>query len=103
MLPVFPEAAGRHREVLTAREQGMSGVRGEPVDVWLRHGRPARFVWRGRMYTVLLVLDHLLPAADPPGGRECWRVEATPLRAVPAVVYLLCRDPVTDRWSLSRA
>jgi hypothetical protein len=25
--------------------------------VWLRDGKPARFVWRGRLYTVLAVLD----------------------------------------------
>ena len=35
----------------------MRGIRGEPVEVWLRHGRPARFVWRGRMYTVMFVLE----------------------------------------------
>ena len=35
----------------------MRGIRGEPVEVWLRDGRPARFVWRGRMYTVMFVLD----------------------------------------------
>ena len=29
----------------------------EPVGVWLRDGKPARFVWRGRLYTVLAVLD----------------------------------------------
>jgi hypothetical protein len=51
----------------------MRGIRGEPVEVWLRNGRPARFVWRGRMHTVIFVLDrHVRPAATPadpgPGG-----------------------------------
>lgn len=84
------------------------GIRGEPVEVWLRHGRPARFIWRGRMHTVLFVLDRrsapAVPPADPAtaAGRECWRVEATPERTVPATTYELCRDLDTDRWSLSR-
>jgi|SRR5215472_6229132 len=44
----------------------MRGIRGEPVEVWLRNGRPARFVWRGRMYTVMFVLDRqITPAATP--------------------------------------
>jgi hypothetical protein len=47
----------------------MRGIRGEPVEVWLRDGRPARFVWRGRMYTVMFVLDRQVApagtAADP--------------------------------------
>ena len=103
----------------------MRGVRGEPVEVWLRHSRPARFVWRGRMYTVMFVLDRRLapgavppqrdepPSGDPqpgepragdpqPGDRECWRVEATPERAVPPTTYELCHDIAADRWSLSR-
>ncbi len=89
----------------------MHAIRGEPVEVWLRHGRPARFVWRGRMYTVLLVLERrLTPGPDPadpdapyPGGRECWRVEATPLRTVPPANYELCHDLAADRWELLRA
>ena len=44
----------------------MRGIRGEPVEVWLRSGRPARFVWRGRMHTVIFVLDRQVrPAATP--------------------------------------
>ncbi|HEY2075420.1 MAG TPA: DUF6504 family protein [Streptosporangiaceae bacterium] len=44
----------------------MRGIRGEPVEVWLRNGRPARFVWRGRMHTVMFVLDRQVrPAATP--------------------------------------
>jgi hypothetical protein len=97
----------------------MRVIRGEPVEVWLRDGRPARFVWRGRMHTVMFVLERPLalaaepeaglpmtPSADQPGvtpdGRECWRVEATPERTVPPATYELCYDPAGDRWSLSR-
>jgi hypothetical protein len=114
----------------------MLGTPGEPVDVWLTDGRPGRFVWRGRMYTVMLVLEHepgrrsardrdsrgrdsgARDAGARDGNdrgdddrgdddragadRECWRVEATPLRAVPPATYELCRDIVTDRWSLLR-
>jgi len=100
---------------------------GEPVEVWLRDGTPARFVWRGRRYTVMFVLDrHFVPAApsvssDPPlispdaplvspdaepagagGGNDCWRVEATPERTLPPARYELCHDLVADRWLLSR-
>jgi hypothetical protein len=88
----------------------MRGIRCEPVEVWLRHSRPARFVWRGRMYTVMFVLDRRVspgaaaahPDDPPPGDRECWRVEATPERAVPPTTYELCHDIAADRWSLSR-
>jgi hypothetical protein len=89
----------------------MSGIRGEPVEVWLRDGKPARFVWRGRMFTVIFVLDRRIAPGQGPantdndkrGGRECWLVEATPLRAVPPATYELCRDVAADRWMLSRS
>jgi Family of unknown function (DUF6504) len=99
----------------------MRDIRGEPVEVWMGNARPARFVWRGRMFTVLLVVDHR-PApdampdwCDAPGhadaigasavatvGRECWLVEATAERAVPPARYELCHDLDADRWTLSR-
>jgi hypothetical protein len=94
----------------------------EPVGVSLRQGRPARFVWRGRLYTVLLVLDRQVipssPAAaaetDPPGpdqasgqsqssGQEVWLVEATPQPAVAASRYELRQDLASGQWTLSRA
>lgn len=88
----------------------MRGIRCEPVEVWLRHGRPARFVWRGRMYTVMFVLDRRMapgavpaqPDDRPRGDREYWLVEATPERVVPPTTYELCHDIDADRWSLSR-
>jgi hypothetical protein len=60
----------------------------EPVEVGVSDGRPARFVWRGRLYTVLGVLDHWVisrewwkqqnPDLDTPAEREFWRIEAAP-------------------------
>jgi Family of unknown function (DUF6504) len=89
----------------------MRGIRGEPVEVWIRHGKPARFIWRGRIYTVLFVLDRRMtpgpaPAGPEPGqpaGSECWLVEATPERSVPPSTYELCHDLTADRWTLSRS
>lgn len=93
----------------------MRRIRREPVGVWLRNGRPARFVWRGRLYTVLFVVDRrltptsapepaaTLPAADPQGaGLEVWLVEATAQQAVAASRYELSHDQVTGQWTLSR-
>lgn len=66
----------------------MSRTYAEPVDVGVQDGRPARFVWRGRLYTVLGVLDHWVisrewwkqqnPDLDTPAEREFWRIEASP-------------------------
>lgn len=87
----------------------MRDIGGEPVEVWLRDGRPARFVWRGRMHTVLFVRDMRTSHEDSPvsdagtTARETWLVEATPQRSVPASVYELCHDLQTDRWTLSRS
>jgi hypothetical protein len=75
----------------------MRGIRGEPAYVWMQYDKPARFVWRGRMHTVLLVLGH-----DSSPTAECWSVEAAPERGVPPSVYELCRDTAADRWTLAR-
>lgn len=83
----------------------MSGIDSEPAEVWERDGRPVRFAWRGRLYTVIFVRDRWQVAAEPAAGdmagRECWRVEATPVRGVPPAVYELCHDLAADRWSLT--
>ena len=73
----------------------MSRTYAEPVDVGVQDGRPARFVWRGRLYTVLGVLDHWVisrewwkqqnPDLDTPAEREFWRIEASPGRSAEAV------------------
>jgi Family of unknown function (DUF6504) len=88
----------------------MSRVYGEPVNVQARDdGRPARFVWQGRLYTVRAILEHWVinrewwqdPEAEP--GRpelEFWRVEAAPGPGMTAGVYELRRDAATDAWTL---
>jgi hypothetical protein len=97
----------------------MRGNRPEPVGVALRQGRPARFVWRGRLYTVLLVLDRRVTpspspapapspapteATEPPGsGQEVWLVEATAQHAVAASRFELRQDLANGQWTLSRA
>jgi uncharacterized protein DUF6504 len=89
----------------------MRRIRGEPVEVWLRHGKPARFVWRGRLYIVLFVLDHRAgrqqPATDDPEtaeppAPEYWLVEATAQQATPPATFELRHDQASDRWTLSR-
>ena len=102
----------------------MSRVYGEPVNVQARDdGRPARFVWRGRLYTVRAILEHWVinrewgRARDPsdpeqpgqpgqPGAEpgqpelEFWRVEAAPGRGMTPGVYELRRETATDTWTL---
>lgn len=78
----------------------MRPIRGEPVEVWLRHGRPARFVWRGRLHVVLLVLDRR--GGDSPPSPEYWLVEATPQQGTTPSTFELCHDRETGRWTLSR-
>jgi len=90
----------------------VSKVYGEPVDVWIRDGRPARFVWRGRLYTVLGVLDHWVssrewwkqqaPGPGTPSEREFWRVDASPGGGAPSAAYELRRDAATGGWLLAR-
>lgn len=88
----------------------MSRVYAEPVEVWLRDGRPARFVWRGRLYLVRRVLEYWVTTrewwrrahAEPcgPSEREFWRVEASPDKEVG--IYELRFDTATGHWLLSR-
>jgi hypothetical protein len=73
----------------------MSALRPEPAHVQLNDGRPTRFVWRGRLYTVLSIVAR-------PDGDPCWHVTASPGRQVPAVAFMLCYDPAADGWLLSR-
>ena len=89
-------------------------VYGEPANVQARDdGRPARFVWRGRLYTVRAILEHWIinrewwqePPAEPgqaePGQPELefWRVEAAPGPGLTAEVYDLRRD-AAGAWTL---
>lgn len=94
----------------------MSAVRPEPVQVQLIDDRPARFVWRGRLYTVLSVIERpgerKTVAADEanepeqhdhrPAQWRCWRVTAAPGKNVPPVPFRLCHDQSSDRWELTR-
>jgi hypothetical protein len=94
-------------------------VYGEPADVQARpDGRPLRFVWRSRLYTVRAILEHWVisrewwrdpagperPGDPEPGpGRpelEFWRVEASPGAGVTPVVYELRHQPATGTWTL---
>jgi len=84
----------------------------EPVDVGVSDGRPTRFVWRGRLYTVLGVLDHWVisrewwkqqnPDLDTPAEREFWRIEASAGRGARAATYELRHDLATGQWMLAR-
>ena len=88
----------------------MNRVYGEPVNVQARDdGRPARFVWRGRLYTVRAILEHWVinrewwqdPEAEPGQPElEFWRIEASPGQGMTADVYELRRDAATDAWTL---
>ena len=83
---------------------------GEPVEVQVRvDGRPVRFVWRSRLYSVRAILEHWVinrewwrdPRAEPGQPElEFWRVEAPPGQGIMAGVYELRRDAATDAWTL---
>jgi hypothetical protein len=88
----------------------MSRAYGEPVNVQARDdGRPVRFVWCGRLYTVRAILEHWVISRewwqDPQGqpGQpelEFWRVQAAPGPGMTARVYELRRDIAADAWTL---
>ena len=90
----------------------MGRVYGEPVDVQTREdGRPLRFAWRGKRYTVTAVQEHWMvnrdwwrePAPVPARPElQFWRVEASPGQGQPTGVYELRRDVAADTWSLRR-
>ena len=89
----------------------MGRVYGEPVEVQTREDghRPARFVWRGRLYAVHSVLEHWVVnrdwwREDDPGQAqpelEFWRIEASPGQGLAAETCELRRDTVTGTWML---
>jgi Family of unknown function (DUF6504) len=88
----------------------MDRVYCEPVHVQVREdGRPTRFVWRSRLYTVLAVLEHWVinrervqePGSGPGQPEvEFWRVEAAPGLGGTAGVYELRREAATNGWTL---
>jgi hypothetical protein len=90
----------------------MSRVYGEPVEVQTKaDGRPARFVWRGRLYAVRSIIGHWVVNRewwrDPdttPAQPELrfWRMEAATGQGAPTGSYELRRDMATDTWTLRR-
>ncbi|MGH3162322.1 MAG: DUF6504 family protein [Streptosporangiaceae bacterium] len=124
MLPAF--LRGSHRLGGPARPAatacgaggrfGMSGTYGEPVQVKARpDGRPMRFVWRSRLYTVRAIWEHWVinrewwrepadsgDAGTEPGQPELifWRVEAAPGRGMTPGVYELRQDVATAAWTI---
>jgi hypothetical protein len=111
-----PEASGKTER---AGKQSMSRVYGEPVEVQARDdGRPFRFVWRSRLYTVRAILEHWVinrewwrdpegpgPPGSDPGQPELefWRVEAAPGQGLPPGVYELRREIPAGTWTLRRS
>jgi Family of unknown function (DUF6504) len=124
MLPVFLRGSDRlggpARPAATAcgagGRFGMCGTYGEPVQVKARpDGRPVRFVWRSRLYTVRAIWEHWVinrewwrEPADPgyagtePGQPELmfWRVEAAPGQGMTPDVYELRQDVATGAWTI---
>ena len=100
----------------------MSGTYGEPVQVKARpDGRPVRFVWRSRLYSVRAILEHWVinrewwrepadsreageagEAGTGPGQPELmfWRVEAAPGQGTTPGVYELRQDVATGAWTI---
>jgi uncharacterized protein DUF6504 len=124
MLPAF--LRGSHRLGGPARPAatacgaggrfGMSRTYGEPVQVKARpDGRPMRFVWRSRLYTVRAIWEHWVinrewwrepadsgDAGPEPGQPELvfWRVEAAPGQGMTPGVYELRQDVATTAWTI---
>jgi hypothetical protein len=124
MLPAF--LRGSHRLGGPARPAatacgaggrfGMSRTYGEHVQVKARpDGRPIRFVWRSRLYTVRAIWEHWVinrewwrepadsgDAGTEPGQPELvfWRVEAAPGQGMTPEVYELRQDVATGAWTI---
>ena len=99
----------------------MSGTYGEPVQVKARpDGRPVRFVWQSRLYTVRAIWEHWVvnrewwrepadsgdagTAGAGPGQPELmfWRIEAAPGQGMTPGVYELRQDVATGAWTVRR-
>jgi hypothetical protein len=89
---------------------GMNRTYGEPVNVQARSdGRPTRFVWRSRLYSVRAICEHWVINREwwrEPGGEpgqpelEFWRVQASLGPGMTAGVYELRRDAATGAWTM---
>jgi hypothetical protein len=90
----------------------MGRMYGEPAEVQARgDGRPTRFVWRGRLYSVRSVIGHWVinrewwTESDPSPAQpelEFWRVEAAVGQGFPLGTYELRRDVAANAWTLRR-
>lgn len=106
--PAFPLAVGHEAGDREGRGRPLGRVYGDPVEVWVVDGRPSRFVWNDRLYTVVRILERWVATRDwwreheeeEPRTREFWRVEATPDDDVG--IYELRHDLATGAWMLSR-
>ena len=94
----------------------MSRAYGEPVEVKARaDGRPTRFVWRSRLYTVRAILEHWVinrewwrdpgaPGSEPGQPElEFWRVEAAPGEGMTPGVYELRQEAATGTWTMRQS
>lgn len=79
-----------------------------PISVSEQEGRPVRFTWRGRMYTVRRIVDYWVTLRsdwDPetheqPPGRVHWRVEAG--SDTSRGVYELRHEEPSGQWHVAR-
>ncbi|CAM3679738.1 hypothetical protein GCM10009799_39710 [Nocardiopsis rhodophaea] len=86
----------------------MARVYGVPITVVEREGRPQRFTWERRIYTVRRIIDHWVTlrtdwaagARDRLPRRTFWRVEAGSGRG--PGVYELRHDSDSGQWLLAR-
>ena len=61
--------AGIRRRLNTGdRRVNAAAARPEPAQVQMHDGRPARFVWRGRLYTVISIVERPGERGQPAGG-----------------------------------
>ena len=99
----------------------------EQIDVLRRHGEPAHFIWRGRLYRVRQVLSHWIQVGadsgeipsvllrtdrlrgtvetrvfgrDREAERELWSVRASVGRDGEVAVFQLCHDVTSGGWLL---
>jgi Family of unknown function (DUF6504) len=90
----------------------MNRAYGEPLEVHTAEdGRPARFVWRGKLYTVHSIMEHWVinrewwRESDPVPAQpelQFWQVEASAGQGLPPGTYELRRDVAADAWTLRR-
>lgn len=113
--PFFPTGVGRagsnskkQSGADTEWGRGVGRYYGVQITVVEDDGRPARFIWDGRVYGVRRIIDHWItlrmdwvPARENRvPERKHWRVEAG--AAGPLGVYELRNEVRTGEWLLAR-